>query len=106
MWTVQFLITAKEQRNKYHNRYKETKKTIIRWENLIISRNSESKLSENLQFNKDNDRFEDITFEKKEILDYCQYLLENPPKYDMKENGYLNYNPENVMKIFKEVFLN
>jgi hypothetical protein len=26
-------------------------------------------------------------------------------KYDMKENGYLNYNPENVMKIFKEVFL-
>ena len=69
--------------------YKETKKTIIRWENLIISRNSESKLSENLQFNKDNDRFEDITFEKKEILDYCQYLLENPPKYDMKENNFI-----------------
>ena len=26
-------------------------------------------------------------------------------KYDMKENGYLKYNPENVMKIFKDVFL-
>jgi hypothetical protein len=26
-------------------------------------------------------------------------------KYDMKENGYMFYNPENVMKIFKEVCL-
>lgn len=29
----------------------------------------------------------------------------DPSKYNMENNGYMNYNPENVMKIFKEVFL-
>ena len=65
---------------------KETKKPIIRWENMIVSRNSESKLSEHLQFSKDEERFEDITFETEEVLNYCQYLLDNPPTYDSCED--------------------
>jgi hypothetical protein len=29
----------------------------------------------------------------------------NKDKYDMSENGYMFYNPKNVMKIFNEVCL-
>ena len=68
---------------------KETKKPIIRWEKMILSRNSESKLSEHLQFSKDEERFEDITFETKEVLNYCQYLLNNPPTYDSDEDNFV-----------------
>jgi len=68
---------------------KETKKPIIRWENMILSRNSESKLSEHLQFSKDEERFEDITFETKEVLNYCQYLLNNPPIYNSDEDNFV-----------------
>lgn len=68
---------------------KETKKPIIRWENMILSRNSESKLSEHLQFSKDEERFEDITYETKEVLNYCQSLFENPPIYNSDEDNFV-----------------
>jgi superfamily II DNA or RNA helicase len=58
---------------------KDTGKTIIKWPNLVISRNAESKLSENLLDQKA--RFNDVTFPTDEIITYCENLLENPPKY-------------------------
>ena len=68
---------------------RDTKRPIIRWENMMLSRNSESKLSEHLQFSKDEERFQDITFETKEVLNYCQSLLDNPPKYDSGECDFI-----------------
>ena len=53
------------------------KKTIIRWDNLFIVRNDTCKLSANLQVKKN--LFHDITFQKNEILEYCQNILNNPP---------------------------
>jgi superfamily II RNA helicase len=58
---------------------KELKKTIVRWEKLIISRNKECKLSENLI--ERSELFIDKTFKMKKIIKYCENLIENPPEY-------------------------
>jgi superfamily II DNA or RNA helicase len=57
----------------------QSKEKIIRWKNLIIARNSNSKLSYNLA-NK-LDLFEDKTFCLDEFIEYCDGLLSNPPIY-------------------------
>lgn len=57
----------------------ESKQKIIRWKNLIIARNSNSKLSYNLT-NK-SDLFEDKTFCLEEFVRFCDDLLANPPIY-------------------------
>ena len=58
-------------------------KKIIRWDNLIISRNEECKLSNNLLFR--NDLFIDKTYKTEEIINYCNDLFNNPPEYPKEE---------------------
>ena len=53
------------------------KKTIVRWNNLIITRNKESQLSKNLK--EKQELFTDITYSRDEIINYCNSLLKNPP---------------------------
>lgn len=48
----------------------------IKWKDMIITRNACSKLSKNL-FDK-SDLFDDVTYDKKEMMTYCDNLLENP----------------------------
>jgi len=55
----------------------ELKKTIIRWSNLIITRNKECKISKNLKEKKE--LFTDITYSQDDIIDYCNNLINNPP---------------------------
>ena len=55
-------------------------KHVIKWNKLIITRNSECDLSKNLQDKKD--MFVDIKYSKKELLDYCENLLLHPPEYN------------------------
>jgi hypothetical protein len=62
----------------------ELKKTIIRWNNLIITRNEECKLSQNLLFQ--SKKFIDKPFAKNDIIEYCENLLINPPKYPKIKN--------------------
>jgi len=57
----------------------EQNKTIIRWNNLIISRNNEFKLSGNLLTQ--SKKYIDIGHNTLDIIDYCENLLLNPPKY-------------------------
>jgi superfamily II DNA or RNA helicase len=54
------------------------KKTIVKWPNLIITRNKECKLSANLSERKE--LFTDITYPREELIDYCNNLIKNPPK--------------------------
>ncbi len=56
-----------------------TKKTIIKWDNLVLGRNSESKLATNLLRKKK--LFSDITYDRSEIIEFCQNLLDNAPLY-------------------------
>ena len=55
------------------------KEKVIRWKNLIISRNSESKLSYNLSSR--TDLFVDKPYKLDEFIAYCDNLLLNPPDY-------------------------
>jgi len=59
-------------------------KVIIRWPKLIISRNIESKLSKNLL--QRSKLFIDKTYNRSEIIDYCNLLLNNPPLLENKED--------------------
>jgi len=55
----------------------ELNETIIRWKKLIITRNSECKLSTNLQ--EKHKLFNDKCYSRDEIIKYCESLLETPP---------------------------
>ena len=50
---------------------------IIRWKKLIIARNNDSNLARNLRFKKQ--LFIDKTYDKKEIIKYCENLVASPP---------------------------
>jgi len=54
------------------------KKAVVKWANLIITRNSECKLSKNLQ--EKHELYTDVTFSRDELITYCDNLLKNPPK--------------------------
>jgi len=54
------------------------KKTIVKWDNLIITRNKESKLSKNLK--EKQELYTDITYSRDELINYCDNLIKNPPK--------------------------
>jgi superfamily II DNA or RNA helicase len=62
----------------------ELNKIIVRWNNLIITRNEECKLSKNLL--EKSKLFTDISFPRQNIIDYCEALLIKPPKYPKQEN--------------------
>ena len=55
------------------------KKTIVKWSNMIITRNADSVLSKNLIDRKD--MFIDKVYERNSIINYCQQLIQNPPEY-------------------------
>jgi superfamily II DNA or RNA helicase len=57
----------------------ELKKTVIRWNNLIITRNSECKLSKNLS--ERHELFTDISYSRDELINYCDNLIKNPIKF-------------------------
>ena len=54
-------------------------KAVIKWDNLIITRNKCCDLSDNLLSRRK--LFIDKTYDRKELLDYCEKLYSNPPKY-------------------------
>ena len=57
----------------------ELKKPIVRWDNLIITRNDDCILSENLLERKE--LFIDKPYNKNELINFCENLIINPPKY-------------------------
>jgi len=57
----------------------ELKKPIVRWDNLIITRNNDCALSENLLERKE--LFIDKPYNKNELINFCENLIINPPKY-------------------------
>ena len=64
----------------------ELNKPIIRWYPLIITRNSESTLSDNLLARKD--LFIDKTYDRQEIINYCENLITNPPEYPIADTSF------------------
>jgi len=58
------------------NIFKNNNELQIKWRNMIITRNACSKLSKNL-IDK-SDLFLDVTYDKKEMITYCENLLLNP----------------------------
>ena len=65
---------------------KELNKAIIRWENLIITRNNDCTLSENLLERKE--LFIDRPYIKQKLIEFCDNLIINPPKYPVINNGF------------------
>ena len=57
----------------------ELKKPIVRWNNLIITRNNDSTLSDNLLGR--SELFIDKPYNKQELITFCENLIINPPKY-------------------------
>ena len=51
--------------------------TVIKWKKLIIARNEECSLSNNLLDK--NELFIDKTYNKQELLNFCENLCQNPP---------------------------
>jgi len=60
-------------------------KSKTRWDYLIITRNQESKLADNLNEKLKFNQFIDKTYPRIELLSYCKGLIENPPEY-FKDN--------------------
>jgi hypothetical protein len=54
-------------------------KSKTRWDYLIITRNKESKLTDNLNDKLKLNQFTDKTYPRTELLSYCKYLIDNPP---------------------------
>ena len=61
-------------------------KIIIKWNNLIIARNDDCILSSNLMMRKN--MFLDKTFNKNEIIEYCENLLLNSPIIQKLEENF------------------
>ena len=59
----------------------ELNKPIVRWKNLIITRNDDCTLSENLLERYNFKLFIDRPFNKSELINFCENLLINIPKY-------------------------
>ena len=81
----------------------ELNKLIIRWDKLIITRNDDCKLSQNLLERKD--LFIDKLYNKKELITFCENLIINPPslKYLEIENNFKlrDYQQECIDKIIE-----
>jgi superfamily II DNA/RNA helicase len=78
---------------------KELNKAIVRWEHLIIARNSDSVLSENLLERKE--LFIDMPFDNKELIKFCENLILNPPKLINPNTDFLlrDYQQESINMI-------
>ena len=86
----------------------ELNKAIVRWEYLIITRNADSSLSENLLERKE--LFIDRPYVKQELIAFCENLIINPPKYSIINNDFKlrDYQIEaiNIVKENKNVIIN
>jgi superfamily II DNA or RNA helicase len=58
----------------------ETGNLNTRWKKLIITRNQESTLSDNMSEKLRFKQFTDKTYPRTELLSYCKYLIDNPPE--------------------------
>ena len=77
-----------------------TNTNIIKWKNLIITRNSESKISKNLK--EKSKMFKDFTYSKQELIKFCDNLLLNPPTSIVTTNDSItlkNYQTECISLI-------
>ena len=63
----------------------ELNKPIVRWNNLIITRNDDCSLADNLLVRKE--LFIDKSYNKNELLQFCDNLIENPPEYPIDINN-------------------
>ena len=78
----------------------ELKKPIVRWDNLIITRNTDCTLSENLLERKE--LFIDKPFNKHELISFCENLIVNPPKYPIINDDFkLRYYQIEAIDIIK-----
>jgi superfamily II DNA or RNA helicase/tRNA(Ser,Leu) C12 N-acetylase TAN1 len=86
----------------------ELNKLIIRWNNLILTRNDDCKLSKNLSERKE--LFIDKPYNKNELIVFCENLLINPPTYPIINNDFKlrDYQLEsiNIIKENKNVIIN
>ena len=78
-------------------------KTIVKWNNLIITRNKDCTLSENLLERKQNKLYMDIAYDKNKMINYCYDLFNNPPNYPEQEDTFelRDYQIE-IIKLIKE----
>ena len=78
---------------------KELNKAIIRWEKLIITRNNDCILSENLLERKD--LFIDKPYLKEDLIKFCENLIIKPPKYPVNNNNFSlrDYQTESINMI-------
>ena len=78
---------------------KELNKSVIRWDNLIITRNNDCILSENLLERKE--LFIDRPYIKQELIQFCENLIINPPKYPIINNSFnlRDYQQESINMI-------
>ena len=65
------------------NIYKDGK-TIVRWDNMIVTRINNSTYSHNMKNRMK--MFRDIEYNRNEFLDFCENVLKNPPKMEVKIN--------------------
>jgi len=78
-------------------------KTIVRWDNLIIARNSDCVLSENLLERYNFKLFIDRPYSKNELIDFCEDLVANPPKYStFNENFKLRDYQTEAIELIKQ----
>ena len=64
--------------NLYRNKFN---KIDTQWNYLIIARNNESKLFHCLNKKLENEIFDDKPYSKEDVIEYCKFLMENPPQY-------------------------
>ena len=64
----------------------ELNKVIVRWDKLIITRNNDCTLSDNLLERKE--LFIDKPYDMKELLNFCENLILNPPLYPVIDNNF------------------
>jgi len=64
----------------------ELNKATVRWNNLIITRNSDSTLSDNLLVRRR--LFIDKPYDRQEMVQFCENLVANPPAYPIVTNDF------------------
>jgi hypothetical protein len=80
----------------------DSKKLGIKWNRMIITRNSDSKLSSNLLAK--NNLFLDKAYDKKELIKYCDELIKSPPKdKTKKENIKIRDYQKEVINLRKKI---
>ena len=72
--------------NLYSN---ELQQAIVRWKNLIITRNDDCTLSENLLERYKFKLFIDKPYNKSELINFCENLLINVPLYPVTNNDFI-----------------